>query len=112
MTSFQLLYSSPLIFCSLSLLAFIKHFLYLLGVFLLSFFSEILVIFSIITLNYFSGRLPFALHSIVFLGFYLIASSGTYFYASSFYITFCLSGICSGGCRIFVPLASGVSQCG
>ena len=46
------------------------------------------------------------LHFVVFLGFYLVPSSGTYSF--SFCLTFCDCGFHSTGCRVVVPLASGV----
>ena len=42
------------------------------------------------------------------MGFYLIPSSAAYFSVVSFCLTFCVCGLLSAGCRIIVPLASGV----
>ena len=39
---------------------------------------------------------------------YLIPSSETYFSVVSFCLTFCVSNLHSAGCRIIIPLASGV----
>ena len=47
-------------------------------------------------------------HLVVLLGFYLFPSSEPYFSAISFYLTFCVCGLLSIGCRVTVPLASGV----
>lgn len=48
------------------------------------------------------------LHLTILLGFYLVSSSGTYFSAISLCLTFCVCGVCFSGCRIVVPLHSGV----
>lgn len=39
---------------------------------------------------------------------YLIPSSETYFSVVSFCLIFCVSNLHSAGCRIIIPLASGV----
>ena len=59
---------------------------YIFSIFASVLFPKPWIIFTII-LNYFSGRLP--LHLVVFLGFYLVPSSGTYLSAFSSWLTFC-----------------------
>ena len=48
------------------------------------------------------------LHLTILLGLYLVSSSGTYFSAISLCLTFSVYGVCFSGCRIVVPLHSGV----
>ena len=45
---------------------------------------------------------------VVLTGFHLVLSSATYFSIVSFCLTFCVCDLLSAGCRIIVPLASGV----
>ena len=45
---------------------------------------------------------------LVLLRFCLVPLSGTYFYAVSFFLAFCIFGFLSAGCRILIPLVSGV----
>ena len=44
------------------------------------------------------------------MGFYLVPSFAIYFSVISFSLTFCVCGLLSTGCRIAVPLVSGVGS--
>ena len=50
------------------------------------------------------------LHLVFLLEFYLVLSSGKYFSAVSFCVTFCVCSLCSSGNKIIVPLAFGVCR--
>ena len=66
------------------------------------------IIFTIITINYFSGRLPISSSFSCSCGFLSFSLICTNFSVISFHLTYCVCGLLSTGCRIIVPLASGV----
>ena len=72
-----------------------------------SFFNS-WVILTIITANYFSGRLPISSSFSCFFFFNSVPLCETYFPAISFCLNFSVCDLLSKGCRIIVPLVSGV----
>ena len=88
-------------------IVFVKYFLYLLGLCLHSFSKILDYLYYHYSEFFFQGDCLSLFHLVVLLGFYLVPSSGIYFSAVSFCLTFCVCGLRSAGCQIVV-LASGV----
>ena len=59
-------------------------------------------------LSSFSDNYLSLLHLVILVGFSLVPSSGTYSFAVSFCLTFCVCDLQSLECRVVGPFASGV----
>ena len=104
--SFQLLYYSSLFVLSSSRSPLIISCIFLICASILfwdlgsSLLSLLWILFQVDCLS--------PLQLVIFVGFYLVPSFATYFSVISFCLIYCVCDLLSTGCRIIVPLASGV----
>ena len=71
-------------------------------------FARSWIIFTIYSEFFFQVDCLSPLHLVVLVGFYLDPLSAIYFFVFSFCLNYCVCGLLFTGCRIVVPLASGV----